>query len=403
MEDWETVTELSLEIVENRRVDLSKLSLRILTLLLFNINANYGENVNFFECLEGEMRGQLESLLQYFGAILQCLNSGKQSPGLCEAKRELFRNLLIDRHLDRTPELDFVPFPFDSSMRVIGLVPSSMRMFRSQVYPCCIELLVQNINDVNSQWVVIKSGDDLRREQQVSTLISFMNNVLKTNGINLRTVVLRILAITPTEGIMNFIEDGLTIANITSGYGSIINYFRSLTSDPIKLSTMMNTFALSAAAGCVITYILGISDRHPENMLVTSAAQLLHIDYGSVRGRTVIPRRPTFRLSSEMVEAMGGDRSSHFALFEQACRDSFLCLRKRHRDVLALLQLMQRSSPTTATANSWWAAHITHSFQLALSEEEAGAHFLRLIPAARAELLPWITDNVFHPLRAAFR
>jgi len=58
------------------------------------------------------------------------------------------------------------------------------------------------------------------------------------------------------------------------------------------------------------------------------AGKLFHIDFGFILGRDPKPLPPPMRLSKEMVEAMGGPSSEHFADFKRLCYTAFLHLRR---------------------------------------------------------------------------
>jgi len=59
-----------------------------------------------------------------------------------------------------------------------------------------------------------------------------------------------------------------------------------------------------------------------------SAGKLFHIDFGFILGRDPKPLPPPMKLSKEMVEAMGGPTSEHFADFKRLCYTAFLHLRR---------------------------------------------------------------------------
>lgn len=114
--------------------------------------------------------------------------------------------------------------------------------------------------------------------------------------------------------------------------GTIHNYFRKYhpnENGPYGIDPdIMDTYVRSCAGYCVITYLLGVGDRHLDNLLLTQDGKLFHIDFGYILGRDPKPLPPPMKLSKEMVEAMGGVNSEHYQQFRKLCYTAFLHLRR---------------------------------------------------------------------------
>lgn len=83
-----------------------------------------------------------------------------------------------------------------------------------------------------------------------------------------------------------------------------------------------------AAGYCVITYLLGVGDRHLDNLLLSKSGHLIHVDFGYILGRDPKVFPPPMKLNKEMVEAMGGTNSLEYQKFREHCFNAFLTLRR---------------------------------------------------------------------------
>lgn len=174
-----------------------------------------------------------------------------------------------------------------------------------------------------------------------------MDKLLRRENLDLKLTPYRVLATSSKHGFMQYI-DSVTVAEVLATEGSIINFFRKYhpcDTGPYGVSSdIMDTYIRSCAGYCVITYLLGVGDRHLDNLLLTTSGKLFHIDFGYILGRDPKPMPPPMKLSKEMVEAMGGLTSEHHHEFRKQCYTAFLHLRRHANVMLNLFSLMVDAS-----------------------------------------------------------
>merc|ERR1719206_841075 len=97
-------------------------------------------------------------------------------------------------------------------------------------------------------------------------------------------------------------------------------------------------YTRSAAASSMIGYVLGLGDRHMQNILIDkSTAELIHIDLGIAfeQGKILpMPERVPFRLTRDMVDGFG--LCGVEGRFRRSCEVTLAVL-KRHKDVIMTL------------------------------------------------------------------
>ena len=95
------------------------------------------------------------------------------------------------------------------------------------------------------------------------------------------------------------------------------------------VDTIRRCFLNSLVCSTVVAYILGVGDRHLENILITDNAQLVHIDFEYMFGNQPFGqyRSNTIRLTKEMVDTLGGEDGQDYELFKVKCVELFQSMR----------------------------------------------------------------------------
>jgi ataxia telangiectasia mutated family protein len=117
-------------------------------------------------------------------------------------------------------------------------------------------------------------------------------------------------------------------------------------------------FTHSAAVCSMVGYVLGLGDRHPNNILLHSeTAELIHIDLGVAfeQGKLLLaPERVPFRLTRDLVDGMGA--SGVEGPFRRSCEQTLRVLQEGELALLTILEVFLhdplhswRLSPEKAT------------------------------------------------------
>ena len=97
-------------------------------------------------------------------------------------------------------------------------------------------------------------------------------------------------------------------------------------------------FIKTCVASCVICYVLGIGDRHLENILVTTRGELLHIDFSYILGEDPKESAVEMKITDDMLDMLGGKNSLYFRDFMDRCKNCYKKVRQ-HSNLWYLLFL----------------------------------------------------------------
>lgn len=200
-------------------------------------------------------------------------------------------------------------------------------------------LVVRFVSTTDRAHALLYKREDVRKELIVMSVIRRMHLWLAQGGIEAPMLTYRIMPLSLTNGIVEMVSNAKTLAKISDedpGDVSIIRYLQQHNQSR-TVQDIQQTFARSAAAYTVATYLLAVGDRHLDNIMLASDGRLFHIDYGYVLGQEPRPSAVWMKLNKCMTEALWDPSHRSLDGFKAMCADVFRCLRRYDAPVMNML------------------------------------------------------------------
>ncbi|XP_020362013.1 phosphatidylinositol 4,5-bisphosphate 3-kinase catalytic subunit delta isoform isoform X1 [Oncorhynchus kisutch] len=288
--------------------------------------------------------------------------------------------------------LSYLLSPLNPSIKLSEICADRCKFMDSKMKP--LWLMYKN------KWVqgdavgiIFKNGDDLRQDMLTLQMIQLMEILWKKEGLDLRMIPYGCLSTGNKTGLIEVVKNSDTIANIqrnnsnsaaTAAFNkdALLNWLKSKNPDRDKLDQAIEEFTLSCAGYCVATYVLGIGDRHNDNIMIKETGQLFHIDFGHFLGNFkskfgINRERVPFILTYDFVHVIQQGRTNNsekFERFRECCEQAYkiLC---RNGTLFVNLFAMMKAAGLPELSSFKDIQYLKDSLALGKSEEEALKNF----------------------------
>uniref|UniRef100_A0AAX7U192 Phosphatidylinositol-4-phosphate 3-kinase n=1 Tax=Astatotilapia calliptera TaxID=8154 RepID=A0AAX7U192_ASTCA len=267
--------------------------------------------------------------------------------------------------------------------------------FNSNAVP--LKLALVNADPLGEEInVMFKVGDDLRQDMLALQMIRIMDRIWLQEGLDLRIVNFKCISTGKDKGMVELVPSSDTLRKIQVEYGvtgsfkdkPLAEWLRKYNPAEDEYEKASENFIYSCAGCCVATYVLGICDRHNDNIMLRSTGHMFHIDFGKFLGHAQMfgsfkRDRAPFVLTSDMAYVInGGERpTSRFQLFVDLCCQAYNLIRKNSGLFLNLLSLMMSSGLPELTG-SQDLKYVFDALQPHNTDAEATIFFTRLIESS---------------------
>uniref|UniRef100_K3WKP1 1-phosphatidylinositol 4-kinase n=1 Tax=Globisporangium ultimum (strain ATCC 200006 / CBS 805.95 / DAOM BR144) TaxID=431595 RepID=K3WKP1_GLOUD len=201
--------------------------------------------------------------------------------------------------------------------------------------------------------VIAKSFDDLRQEVFALQLMTTLRSIFHGNDLgHLYLRPYRILCTGANVGLIETLTDALSIDAVKKQFGSLPQYFTALfgNESSIEYQEARQELIASMAASSVYCYLFQIKDRHNGNIMIDRMGHIIHIDFGFMLGIAPggafsLEKDCPFKLTTEMVELMGSNKSRGFKRFRELFLEGMLAVRREYIKLLSIIHLTITDSP----------------------------------------------------------
>jgi phosphatidylinositol 3-kinase len=243
-----------------------------------------------------------------------------------------------------------------------------------------------DLNGITVKRAILYKKEDVRKDACIVRLVKELAKLVKCDYV----ASYNVLPISVNSGVIEIVPECSTLSHIYRN-GSLSNFLQKYNPNQTVKNIQM-VYQNSLAFWTIITYILGIKDRHFDNIMVTFSGKLFHIDFDFIFGKDSKLYSPKIRLNSYMIEGLGGD--DKYREFKEICEQYFMQIRQNIDMVYALLMNLVVASPGLGVTDEYLKEHLIRSFFIGEADDVVKGRLEFIIDECKDSFVGGINDYI---------
>lgn len=192
--------------------------------------------------------------------------------------------------------------------------------------------------------IIFKAGDDLGQDHLVLFMVFCFNSAWQAANVNAEAIEYTCLPMGSRLGLIEVVPGCQSLGSLqdytTKGSWSDATIVQWLKKQPGSYEDLKKRFIRTLTGAVLVEYVLGIGDRHSDNLLLRSDGSIFHIDFGMPFGHDWgITKTLPFVLTNQMAAVLGGQETAEWAQFIEGLVRAYMTLRRLHISLIAALML----------------------------------------------------------------
>lgn len=255
------------------------------------------------------------------------------------------------QNLMESKNITEVSLPLNFKYRIKGFRVDKCKPMKSKKKP--LWLVMENADPYGEDIVMLfKSGDDLRMDIVTLQLFKIMKTLWFKNHLKLKMSIYSVVSTGLYQGMIEIVKNSETLAFIHKNEGGALQSLSKVSlkkwlekNSPYLEDEYCSNFMLSNVAYCAATFVLGIGDRHSDNIMIKKNGELFHIDFGHFLGHFKYKygfkrERAPFVFTKQFQNVLGGEKDELYLEFKNKFWEAYQILRKNAIVLITLLRIL---------------------------------------------------------------